>query len=70
MVTQSEAHPPLCGDCRATLKRRGFLHIDERVFMLRDGSLVRMTGKQVEEFFNGHRDIERFIKEQGIERIK
>jgi hypothetical protein len=36
--------------------------------MLRDGSLVRMTGKQVEEFFNGDRDIEKFIKEQGIER--
>jgi hypothetical protein len=42
--------------------------IDERVFMLRDGSLIRMMGKQVEDFFNGDRDIERFIKEQGIER--
>jgi hypothetical protein len=27
-----------------------------------------MTGKQVEEFFNGDRDIEKFIKEQGIGR--
>jgi hypothetical protein len=67
-VTYSEAKPPLCGDCRAALKRRGFLHIDERVFMLRDGSLIRMTGKQVEEFFNGDRDIEKFIKEQAIGR--
>jgi hypothetical protein len=29
-----------------------------------------MTGKQLEDFFAGDRDIDRFIKQQGIERTK